>query len=508
MQEADAELVVDGEGRAKVLLTLLVHVRGGWLERLDLPGLDEDMSIDPAEGAYLLSPDGGRVLATVSTKGGVLRLRFDKRDAPRRGEHRIVIAYETALMGRASETLGERIRLRYGLPGWEAGLTRAELRFVLPSGSTAVEDSAVAQEVSHTRQHGRDVVRFTRVHLPRSTPWSVAVDVPAAALGRAQHVASQRKELRAVRPVTTGVYLAAGLFLFAWFARALSRRAARSESYRPAPWGRRDVRWGVRVVAIAVAMFSWPFSTAVSLIALTLLALSFVDRYDPGDAPPFGLFAPLGRADLARARRERWLVRLGFAPALDLASGTVLGALACGVALLSRVEGAFAAQGDPWGLGVLCALVPLATSSRLRRPRSVLAQLAVLERTAARLVTVGSALRLVWHVPERGAPREPRLRVLPFARYPGLLRVELAVDTRRYAPPLVLMVVAEAGSAVDGWLQSAGLARARELSAGGRRVLHLLPVDDVAETLERLFTTLSARSQESFVVRERARNAA
>jgi hypothetical protein len=230
-----------------------------------------------------------------------------------------------------------------------------------------------------------------------------------------------------------------------------------------------------------------------------VLAVTFADRCaTPAHAPGLGRFVPLTRADLARSARRRWLSHLGIAPLVDLSTALgALGALA-GLALLLRVPGAFDPAGDPWGLGLACALVPLCSSVRLVRPRSVTEQVAILARSARELITVGTALRLVWYVGD-GAPREPRLRFLPFARYPGLLRVELAVDTRRFAAPLVLMAVVEAESPADRWLAGEPLAVQRELSAGARRALYLVPVaarDDLTETVEALFAHLGRQSQE------------
>jgi hypothetical protein len=253
------------------------------------------------------------------------------------------------------------------------------------------------------------------------------------------------------------------------------------------------------VVCALGAALAWPLTSVGATLLLALVAGSFVDRFAlAAQAPGLGRFTPLTRADLARLERRRLLAHVGVAPILDVT--TLLGGLGALAAVLAvlRVPGALDLAGNPWGLGAACALLPLCSSARWLRPRSVTEQVALLAASARKLVTVGSALRLVWYVGE-GAPREPRLRFLPFARYPGLLRVELGIDTRRFAAPRVLMVVVEAESSADRWLAGAKLGVERELSTGGRRALHLVPVAehaDLSELIDDLFARLAQASQE------------
>ena len=73
--------------------------------------------------------------------------------------------------------------------------------------------------------------------------------------------------------------------------------------------------------------------------------------------------------------------------------------------------------------------------------------------------------------------------------------MELAIDTRRTAPDLVLMVVVEADSAADGWLTGEPFVLARELSPGGLRAVHLARAPDPTENLDGLFARLTHGSQ-------------
>jgi hypothetical protein len=502
VREVKAELDVQPRGPAHVTLDLAVEVEGGWLERLDLPGIDEGLGSDSEPEAFLVREDGSRQSARVKMRGGELGIRFEKSEAPRRGIHHIVVAYDAVLLGSESDALGDgHVRLRYGLPGWESGLSSGEIRFVAPAASVAVADPETAQQlVRESAPDGRSALRFVRVNVPRSSPWSVAIDVPHAVVtaAPAQDQMGTRNAFRS--RLLTGAALSLLLLAFAWLVRATARRLARAEGVQARPWGGARTRRGLRSLAALGAVALWPRWPAASASLLVLTALTFVDFYDASSEPlALGRFVPLTRGDLRRSARARIFAWLGLIPWAD--GGTLLGGagLLAGVASAVRVPAALDLAGNPWGLGLAGLLVPCFAASRLRRPRSVAEQVGLLACTARSLVTVGSALRLVWYVPRSGRAQQPRLRVLSFTRYPGLLRVELSADSRRAVAPLSLMVVVEADSRVDSWLAESKLRFERTLSEGNLRALHVLRVDDATETLEALFATLAARSHELLV---------
>jgi hypothetical protein len=494
VRELTAEIEPHADGRAEVTLELSVDVQGGWLERLDLPGLDEDLSIDPNQGAWLVLEDGTQQFAQTRVRHGELELRFDRATAPRRGLHRLGVRYETVLAPETGELDSEDgARVRFALPGWEAGLERAEVRWLVDAGAHGVDDPSVAQQVSEEPgSNGKQLVRFVRVHVPRSTPWSVSLDLPGKHGGE-QVRASKRDGTRAWR---TGLGLVAFVLALGWLSRAGARRSARREGHAALPWGSVRVRRSLRAGFALLAALLWPFSPLFGSLCLLALALSFADRYLPSQrALSLGRFVPLTRKDIARARRLSLLRVLGGVPCTDLASGAGFGGFVLVLGALLRAPGAFDAARDPWGLGVLCGAVCLCTSSRLLRPRAVVEHVMVLAKAARSLVAVGAALRLCWYVPADGTPCEPRLRVLPAVRYPGLLRVELAAHTRRDTRPLMLLVVVEAHSQVDAWLARFTPQATRELSAGARRAVHIMPAQDPTEELESLFAMLHAETQ-------------
>jgi hypothetical protein len=438
--------------------------------------------------------DESQQFAKTRLRHGELELRFDRAEAPRRGLHRLGVRYQTVLAAEAGGLAGQGgARVRFDLPGWEAGLDRAEVRWLVPAGAQAVADPAVAQELSEgPREQGKHTLRFVRVHVPRATPWSVAVDVP----GKGARRPGEKSAAPSARGAYTGLWLALSVLAFAWLVRSLTRRAARAEGHLPLALGPTRLRRGLRACAWLVAALGWPLSALLGSLALLGLALSFADRYDSAARPlSLGRFVPLTHVELRRAARGELARRLWGAPVTDLASLSGFSLVLLGLFGLARAPGAFDMAGDPWGVGAACALVCFACSSRFSRPRAVVEQLGLLARTARTLLAVGAALRLCWYVPAEGGAREPRLRLLPAARYPGLLRVELSADTRRDVTPLVLMVVVEADSPVDLWVSAFAPEAVRELSSGGRRAVHLWPVTDPTETLDALLARLASESQ-------------
>ena len=104
---------------------------------------------------------------------------------------------------------------------------------------------------------------------------------------------------------------------------------------------------------------------------------------------------------------------------------------------------------------------------------------------------------LVWYV--AGQVRDqPRLRLIPRARYAGLLRLEVMADSRRGAEPLVLAVLVEADSPAERWTRGLWPGCILERSPGGPRVALLLPAPDLSRAIEQLLEHYTRESQRAF----------
>lgn len=492
VREAHARVELPGDEPARVQLELVVDVQGGWLERLELPGLDEDLTLSAEQPALITLESGEELPAAASAKGGTIVLKFARRDGLRRGLHRIRVRYETQLAGRAVVE-GERAQLSWTLPGWEAGLLGADVTVVGPPGLRAVEDVNVAQDLQETSEGERHVLRFTRIHVPRASPWTVAWELPAASVAGASGMADGMA--RPVRDGRMGAVLALATTLLALLSRfgVRSRLRRQGLTARGALLGWSAPTW-LLVLLGALAGLVWSRSVVLAMLcALVLHGLSCERVGQPQGPLPLGSFAPLGARDRAASLRSLWLARVGL-PWRDV--GSLLGALT----MLALIVGAFLDQrafdtaGDAWGYIALPTALSWLTSARIRLPRSVAEQVALLVREARRTRTVSCALSLVWYV--AGQRREqPRLRLTPSARYPGLLRLELLVDSRRGASPLVLNVLTTSDSPAERWTRALWPSAYVERSSGSARTALMLPVHDLSPVLEELLEHFTRQSE-------------
>src|SRR5687767_7003988 len=81
VREAHARVELSAQGPASVVLELVVDVQGGWLERLELPLLDDELEL--SEPAQVTLENGEQLPAQASAKAGVVTLKFERRDGLR-----------------------------------------------------------------------------------------------------------------------------------------------------------------------------------------------------------------------------------------------------------------------------------------------------------------------------------------------------------------------------------------------------------------------------------------
>jgi hypothetical protein len=493
VREVGARLEIEATGRTQVELDLSVEVEGGWLERLELPGLDEGLSLAP-EPAWVALESGERAPARAELAAGVVTLRFARR-ALRRGVHRVHVQYATELALHAQPQRTGFGRVTWTLPGWESALSGAEIVVLGPSELRALVEPDAAAEVETGMEGGRRLLRFRRVHVPRASPWAVTFELPLAAVASAAPAA--RARVPTPTPAagrTTGLLLgtAIGLIVTWGGRRTRARLSALGYAARPRLTPFRLPWWALAALC-SLSGACWPWWPSVSLLGWSaLIALGLERPGAPLRALALGRFEPPGKQALRSLARARLYEHSG------LTSGDPASALGLALLLLSLAglgwAGSPFAPGNPWGLGVLCALLAFSASSRLWQPRSLAEQMQLLAQAARRTRVQGCALSLLWYV-AGATPGRPRLRVVPRARYAGLLQVELLVDTRRTAPALVLSVLVESDSPAARWVSGLWPEVVCERSSGGARTAFLAPVADLSGALESLFEQLTRESQ-------------
>ena len=294
-----------------------------------------------------------------------------------------------------------------------------------------------------------------------------------------------------------GVVLGAALgLLVVW-----SRRRVRTELValgrigRPtlAPWRLPEsALWALAALGGA----SWPWLPGAALGGwLAAIALSLETGACLEGGLALGHFEPLGTSQLQELAQKRARERSGLAR-FDPASGLGLIVVA-GCAAFWMLAPVSSWTGEPWNVALLCTLLTWVATSRLWHPRSLPEQVHLLVRAARSTRAMGCALGLLGYV-ANGKVGQPRLRVLPGARYAGLLRIELLIDTRRSAPALVLSVLVEVDSPAARWTCRLWPDASCERSAGGARMAFLKPVDRFSETLERLLEHFTREGQRAF----------
>jgi len=504
VREAHARVELKAAGPASVQLELMVDVEGGWLERLELPLLDEELQLVDEGAAQVTLESGEQLSARASAKASVVTLKFERRDGLSRGLHRVRVNYTTELLASAARGEAGSLRVSWTLPGWESGLRAADITVVATEPLRAVRDAELAQDITTIREGGLHQVRFVRVHVPRASQWQVSVDVPRAAL--AARANSTGALPLAPTSFVSGLAAAAFCLLITLLGRhyvrrrlALQRLSAHSLFGRVAAW------WTLTLVA-TLSGLCWPFFQALACLGLLALPLLSLERSaGPLGPPPLGSFQPLLKSDLRRLGWARVRQHLGV-PGTDLSTlAGLASALAMAGALVWR-DDAFAPT-DPWALLVLTSLLSWLLASRVRLPRSLAEQVALLQKAARETRTVSCALRLVWYV--AGPVRDqPRLRLSPSGRYAGLLRLELMLDSRRGTEPLLLSVLVEADSPAERWTRSLYPHALCERSPGAPRLALLVPVQDLSAALEQLLGHFTRESQRAFAEPAKAVQAA
>lgn len=500
-----ADVTVPREGRATVALTIHVRVRGGWLEQLELVGLDPGLELLSEPSPIAVDADGVTHVPTarVEPDGRVL-FAFVREDAPHRGDVSLSLAYRARL---APELDPERetVRIRWTLPPWEAGLDGASLVLHVPGRATLPDEIACPScDVSSTYADGVTSVTLHRTHLPRATPWDVALDVPRDVLALPPIVRPPPLVARvpAASPAwPTVLALAVVLAVLGFAKRMLFRRALSRRGVVVAPWSVPSaLALGALAVTTTLAAFRLadlgPLGAAAGLAVLVALAL----RGTPAGSgwPRAGAFRSATRAELTAAGRARHDGWLSAASLLD--ATTPLGALV--LVGLGAAAYVLAPRAAPQMVPLVRALPVLAaplfvTSTRFHLPPTAADRLRALARIASRLrVPDGVALDLVVHEDGQGVAQETRLRLALAEPIDGLGRLDVAISVARGAggfalEPVCLATVSAAGRLSQA-IADAGLDGDAMTAPGGRRVAHVLPL----ASLPGLLAALGLRQDE------------
>lgn len=447
VQTASAALRLSPEGALDVDLTVRVHVRGGWLEALEVAGLDPALVLAD-ENVVAVSDEGERLTARASaTEDGRVSITFPRRAGPRRGHYTLVLRYRADLAARFAPSDPEHVRASWTFPGWQSGLDGVEVTLDAPSGARFVGEDDALVTLTRTREDAGDrtILRWRRAHLPRTLAWELAFELPrrsvAAHLGSAALPASEgsavvpevveprpmrsaaRAESTPIRPgsLLVGVLALLGSLVFTAEAR---RRGARERFVLPMPI---VLRASLVLAAVALAAFGLETVLSRRLALVAIVALVW-PRSAQVRAARLGAWSRAGRAELLEAERAVRLARVAPFAWVD----------ATGAAGLASFAALFA--GASW-LGpvapeeLLFAALPMLLLTRHRLPRTVHERLLRLRALAFGMGAhelSGLALQLAVHRDTEGVLQDARLRLVTASRAPGVIRLDVvATETAR-----------------------------------------------------------------------------
>jgi hypothetical protein len=504
---AHAHVEVRPDGTARVSMELLVRIHGGWLEGLEVAGLDPDFALDETKPPWAVSGEDPSVKfePTARTDRDRLSLSFRGRGAsPRRGTLRVGFVYATSLAHRATAGRGDgTIRVRWTLPPWRSGLDGVSIAVTVPRGSVpASEDTRSSLGVERWDLGDRTLLVWQRSHLPRTVPWTVEVDVPDSAMASALRTpaAPPRPKLRSTarapaEPVLAGpIVLAVALCVLVLLGRASFAHACRVAAAEPRPLVPLPF-WLLAPVVIGAcgwAALHWIERPPLALAALAAVALLSLQRTPAhlSHAPRLGRFRPAVRRDLSCARRAEWARLLGLVTPVDVTTPIGLGLAAAAATGIWRAAELGALPPLFVEATALLAL-PMITATRAHLPTTPPIRLARLARLARRWrLELGDgpahALALVVHADASDRWQDARLRIVPERAPDDLRRLDVALADRRdvgaHGAVPVLIAAARPASA-------AALALSRTLGADTLPVVRELsesPAHDVRGVLDAL----------------------
>jgi hypothetical protein len=392
VSSAQAFVEIDENAQARVALELVVRIDAGWLEAIEIAGLDPGLTLDPSKEPWATTGDGIKYRPTATVRrDGTIEIGFSGRGrSPRRGTLRIGLVYRADLSAHALTALDDgMLRIDWTFPGWRTGLDAVVLGMRVPS-----LDARIARDPSQgriVRGQTTSTAYFERGHLPRTAGWTIGVELPAEHMAVSLRAARVEDAVKAelgeieLHSFEENAWLSGLLALWTLavtiaFRRACLARGARPLAWIPLPFSLRAlVVLGLGALAPFVAEME-PLYGFAAVLGVVLVGLERTPRAVPRtfeDEP-----RRAGTADLRRARVEVRLEQLGFRLALD--PTTPIG-LACAALVLTAVVllSGYETLDAPRVIAIALFLVPPLAATRFHLPPSGAASLLALARLAS-----------------------------------------------------------------------------------------------------------------------------
>jgi hypothetical protein len=459
----DVRIAVEATGLATIAHTLIWKVVAGQPHSLELAGVAASADLT---GPSALTDESGRVIPAALSWGGQGALRVTVLDpkAIRHGqEYRVDVSYRENLLERGDLVRdGERCRLTWHGAALSSGYDSAKQTFVLPPAPAAptIDDAAGVMPddgttARVTRFADRDEIELTRPHVGalESPVW--AVSASAAAFEETATAGGRPPALTPIAaepPRVSSGALAVLALLSALFALAVrgveARLARRAPVGRPlavipvAGWERAALAGALLFVGASLQLGGAAIIGA-AVVCSALLAASLSPPPPSPDTRGPGVWAPLHPAQ-AFEREDRIGARV-VRVALPAAIAVV--AIVAFVVAGFLVAGAHPEAHALLAVDVVVAL-PLVSwdpreNARAGRACRSRAALAVVYRDLAKSALL--QVCPVGHVSAAGTVvDELRVHALPHHPVPGLLGIEVCLETARNANVTAYRMVVKA----------------------------------------------------------------
>lgn len=497
VRSASARVRIDERAHAHVAIDATLRIDGGWLEALELDGLDEGLVLDPLDPVTMapapaadadgIAAPGAPLEPRVTLRDdGVVVLAFARRHAPRRGDYVVHLAYDADLSAH-TRAEDDGVHVPWTFPAWRHGLDSVQVELTLPSGAGPVLDADDEIESSLREQDGLAVWTLTRAHLARTREWPIEILAPAGTIAAVAPAPEPSAEAAPVPgaaeaprpPWQGGLALAlASLLVALRVLRRATLDARERVASRPLVALPAKLR-ALLIVGLGAASMGAALVGGSWILLLSLAASTSVLAWSRGAPRPLeprlGSFRHATPSLRRAARRAARWHHLGVDAWLDASSApglALLGGLALGVTQVPH-----AALG-PCLLALAVVGGALLDAPRIARPEPPLVALMSLLAFARRVRTAHDASPLalmpVLHLDVAGVAQEARLRVLsPLGD--GALRTDVVVAQRGvFGVRHALLIVVARGSELDRALE--GDESIQIVAVGPERIARAVPV--------------------------------
>ncbi|MBN1654594.1 MAG: hypothetical protein JXA30_12560 [Deltaproteobacteria bacterium] len=501
---------------AEVTMTIRIAVRGGWLSRFEINGLDSDFALDANRLPVLVSEQGRGYRPEIQTRSsGILVFNFkERRHAPRRGTYTCELFYTTALLSRAlQDPRAKTARLQWSLPPWHAGLQDVQIEVAAPRGSRPLALASEESFLEHRRfidSENQTLLHWRRFHLPRTVAWTIGFTIPrnraVTPVDRPDVPKPKLPETRTAAGASAG-WVALVVGFFALLKRLLVDgvcRRRRVEAIALVALGSARLRYSLLLCFVVISYFAFDRYQSIALALCCLLIILSIDKaYRRSPVRTQGIWRSVSERDLRTARlfplkdlfgMQAWLdatTPLGFSLLL---SGYVLSYL-----LFRQGDGDYVYF---WSCGVLLVTPLFFTGTRKSLPLSPEIAINLLRNFARRssldsLASFAVVYDLLLYQIPSGDWCEARLRFRSDTFADGLHRLDLVIADfpahQATSHDIALLSVTCAGSAADRILntlfrnaltysaysgnQIARLTRSSDLKADIRNLIGLLIIN-------------------------------